>query len=103
MSSSPAVVFATFRPQPDRLQDLRAALDIMIENTRREPGCQIYDLYESGEEDAPALHLFERYDDAEALQAHRDADYFAAYRAKLPDLLVTPVEVAVLSELDVQG
>lgn len=103
MSSSPVIVFATFRPHPDRLQDLQATLDIMIENTRREPGCQIYDLYRSGEDDAPALHLFERYDDADALQAHRDADYFAAYRAKLPELLASPIEVAVLSEVDVEA
>ncbi len=101
--TAPVAVFATFRPHPERLGDLQAALEIMIEHTRAEPGCQIYDLYRSGEDDAPVLHLFERYDDAAALETHRAADYFAAYRAKLPDLLATPVEVAVLSEVDVKG
>ena len=48
-----------------------------------------------------ALHLFERYSDAAALQAHREADYDLAYRAALGDLLASPVEVAVLSEVDV--
>jgi quinol monooxygenase YgiN len=101
MPASPAIVFASFSPHPDRAGDLRAALDLMIESTRREPGCQVYDLYES--DDGARLHLFERYDDAAALEAHRASDHYQAYRAKLPDLLAAPIEVAVLSEVDVAG
>lgn len=101
--SSPVAVFATFRPHTEQVGNLLAALEIMIEHTRAEPGCQNYDLYRSGDDDAPVLHLWERYDDMAALEAHRAADYFAAYRAKLPDLLVSPVEVAVLSEVNVKA
>lgn len=101
--SSPVTVVATFRPHLDQLDNLLAALEIMIEHTRAEPGCQAYDLYRSGEEDAPVLHLIERYDDMAALETHRAADYFAAYRAKLPDLLMSPVEVAVMSEVNVKS
>lgn len=94
-----AIVFASFSPHPDRAADLRASLDLMVEHTRREPGCQVYDLYES--DDGARLHLFERYDDAAALEAHRASDHYKAYRAKLPDQLASPVEVAVLSPVDV--
>jgi quinol monooxygenase YgiN len=103
MASPAAVVFASFKPHPDRADDLRAALDIMIEHTRQEPGCEFYDLYSSGEGNELRYHLFERYKDDEALEAHRAADYYKDYRAKLPDLLEVPVEVAVLREVDVAG
>jgi quinol monooxygenase YgiN len=99
MPTAPAIVFASFNPRPERIDQLRATLDVMVEHTRREPGCEVYDLYESG--DGERLHLFERYVDGDALEAHRASDHYKAYRAKLPELLVSPVEVAVLSELDV--
>lgn len=102
MASSTVTVFATFRPHPEKLDEMRSTLDTMIEHTRQEPGCRTYDLYRSGDDDAPAFHLFESYDDQDALEAHRAADYFKAYRAKLPDLLASPLEVAVMSEADVQ-
>ncbi|HYJ70060.1 MAG TPA: putative quinol monooxygenase [Nocardioidaceae bacterium] len=99
MPTAPAIVFASFTPRPERIPQLRATLDVMVEHTRREPGCQIYDLYES--DDGKRLHLFERYVDADALEAHRASEHYKAYRAKLPELLASPIEVAVLSEADV--
>ncbi|MPZ59833.1 MAG: antibiotic biosynthesis monooxygenase [Propionibacteriales bacterium] len=100
--AAPAVVFASFSPRPDKVDALRAELDVMVENTRRESGCEVYDLYQSGE-DAVRFHLFERYTDAAALEAHRAADYYKAYRANVADLLESPIEVAVLTEADVAG
>lgn len=102
MANEPAIVFATFRPHPDKVDELRSSLDTMIANSRQEPGCEVYDLYRSGDEQT-VFHLFERYRDADALEAHRAADYYKEYRANLPELLEQPVEVAVLSEVDVAG
>lgn len=99
MPATPAIVFASFTPHADRTADLRATLDVMVEHTRQEPGCEVYDLYES--EDGARLHLFERYVDADALAAHRASEHYQAYRAKVPDLLAAPIEVAVLSPVDV--
>lgn len=101
--SSPVTVFATFRPHAEQLDNLLAVLETMTEDTRAEPGCRTYDVYRSGDDDAPMLHLFERYDDSAALEAHRASGHYKAYRAKLPDLLMSPVEVAVLSEVNVKG
>ena len=102
MASNVKIVFATFRPRADKVDELRATLDTMIENTRQEPGCEVYDLYRSGEGET-VFHLFERYQDADALEAHRSAEYYKNYRAELQekDLLAQPIEVAVLSEADV--
>lgn len=95
-----AIVFATLRPHPEKAADLEDALHTMVEHTRAEPGCEVYDLYRSGQENV-VYHLFERYTDADALEAHRAAPYYKEYRAKLPDLLDSPVEVTLLSEVDV--
>jgi quinol monooxygenase YgiN len=99
MPTAPAIVFASFTPRPERIDLLRTTLDVMVEHTRREPGCEVYDLYES--DDGKRFHLLERYVDADALEAHRASEHYKAYRAKLPELLASPVEVAVLSEVDV--
>ena len=101
MPTSPAIVFASFTPRPERVPQLRATLDVMVEHTRQEPGCEIYDLYES-DEDGTRFHLFERYTNTDALEAHRGTEHYKAYRAKLPELLASPIQVAVLSELDVR-
>ena len=99
MPAPPAIVFASFTPHPDRVADLRATLDVMVEHTRQEPGCEVYDLYQS--DDGERFHLFERYVDADALAVHRASEHYKAYRAKVPDLLAAPIEVAVLNPLDV--
>jgi quinol monooxygenase YgiN len=102
MPTSPAIVFASFTPRPERVPQLRATLDVMVEHTRQEPGCEVYDLYESESDGATRFHLFERYNDSDDLEAHRATEHYKAYRAKLPELLASPIQVAVLSELDVR-
>lgn len=102
MASEPVLVFASFQPYPAEAAALRATLDTMVEHTRQEPGNQVYDLYESGE-DRVSYHLFERYTDSDALEAHRASAHYKDYRARLPDLLEHPIEVVVLREVDVAG
>ena len=102
MSDTARVVFATFRPRPDQVDALASTLRTMVDHTRREPGCEVYDLYRSDDE-VTRFHLFERYRDDDALAAHRASDHYQAYRAQLPDLLEDPVEVAVLSAIDAAG
>lgn len=47
----------------------------MVEPTRQEPGCRRYDVYRSREDEAVFV-LVEEYDDEDAFEAHRAADYF---------------------------
>ena len=50
----------------------------MEENTRREPGCQLY--IGSQSNDNPRKFCFyEQYEDEAALETHRAAPYFAEY------------------------
>jgi quinol monooxygenase YgiN len=93
-------VFASFRPAAGREGEVRDLLGWMVERTRAEPGCERYDLFE--ERDAGGvLHLFERYRDQAALEAHRATDHYVEYRRRVADLLREPVGVVVLDPVDV--
>lgn len=99
--AAPVLVFATFRPAEGKEQAVLDVLAPMLVHTRQEPGNEVYDLYRSSPDSGPALHLWERYVDQEALEAHRATDHYKAYRAAIGDLLASPIEVVVLTEVDV--
>lgn len=102
MADNAVSVFASFRPREGRAGDLRSLLAWMVERTRAEPGCERYDLYE--ERDAGgALHLFERYRNQQALEAHRATEHYIEYRRQVADLLLEPIGVVVLDPIDVDG
>lgn len=58
----------------------------VIEQTRKEPGCLRYDLFQDAED--PNVFLFiEEYKDEEAFQMHRNMPYMAPFRAEREKLL----------------
>ncbi|HEX5936234.1 MAG TPA: putative quinol monooxygenase [Actinomycetota bacterium] len=99
MTDGPVSVFASFRPREGSEYPLRTLLAWMVEHTRAEPGCERYDLYEERDGNG-ALHLFERYRDQEALEAHRASDHYIEYRRQVADLLAQPIGVVVLDPID---
>ena len=74
MAGNPVIVFASFSPNLGQEGDVEEILRGMVGPTRTEPGNEIYDLYKktADSDGAPTFHFFERYTDADALQA-RDA------------------------------
>ena len=52
--------------------------------------------------DEPSLHIYEVYDDQAAVEHHRSMDYYKQYRATIPDMLATPIEVKFLDAVDVK-
>ena len=57
--------------KPGQLTGLRALTDQMVESTRTEPGALIYERYIS--DDHQIVHVFERYVDSNAAEAHLTA------------------------------
>ena len=52
-----------------------AFLRDLVENSRREPGCRLYEVFRAAE--TPGTYLiFEKYDDEAALDAHRASEHF---------------------------
>lgn len=98
--SERVTVFASFQPRADARDAFLDLIAMMIEHSRQEPGCEVYDLYADG---ASGYHLFEVYSDETALEAHRAASYFKDYRARVGDMLDGGIGVLVLSAIDAVG
>jgi len=95
-------VFASFFPHLESTSEFLGLMAGMVRDTRNEPGCLRYDLFaEAGEE--TGFHLFETYADSDALEAHRAADHYQAYRATVSDLLAKPIGVVVLEAVDAES
>lgn len=103
MDEAAIAVIATFHPRPDAVDETLEVLRGMVGPTRDEPGNSVYDLYREDGDGTIAFHLFEVYDDDDALQAHRGTDHYVAYRAAIGDLLAEPIGVSVLQPVDVAG
>ena len=94
-------VFASFTPVAGKEQELHDLLAWMVGHTRAEPGCERYDLYRRSGDEGGSFHLFERYRDEDALQAHRASDHYVEYRRKVVELLDGAIDVLVLDGIDV--
>lgn len=93
-------VFASFTPAGGKEQELRDLLEWMVVRTRAEPGCERYDLYRR-QGDEVSFHLFERYRDDGALQAHRATPHYVEYRERVVAMLDGAIGVVVLDGVDV--
>jgi quinol monooxygenase YgiN len=101
MAVDPVMVFASFEPKDGEEAAVERILRGMVAPTRSEPGNQIYDLFMAeNDQGKQTFHLFEKYDDAEALAAHRETDHYKHYRATIADHLAGPIGVAVLKAVD---
>ncbi len=103
MADNTVIVFASFSPSPGREGEVEEILRGMVTPTREEPGNEIYDLYRKTGDGPASFHLFERYVDADALQAHRETGHYKAYRARIADHLAAPIGVVVLEAVDARG
>ncbi len=98
---SPVTVIARFTPTPEHADQLQKLLEEMVAPTRAEAGCHFYNLFATQADDAQFV-LLECYEDSSALEAHRASAHYKNYRAQLPDLLATPIDVTVLTQVDVR-
>ena len=99
---SKIVVFASFYPKKEKSSEVKNIILGMINPTRSEKGNEIYNFYETKNNDGKSIsyHLFEIYKDSAALDFHRDTSHYKNYRSKIEDLLEKPIEVKVLNSID---
>ena len=98
---SHVIIIASFKPKEGQEAAVEQTLNVMVGNTRKEPGNLTYNLYRDKE--GTGFTLFEAYTDQDAVDAHRAADYFKNYRATIMDLLAEPIAVKSLVGVDVAG
>jgi quinol monooxygenase YgiN len=79
-------VIAYMRAAPGKRDELRQALEALIEPTRQEKGCVNYDMHQ-GIEDPDQFFFYENWESGEDLDAHIAAPHLTAFAARLPELL----------------
>jgi quinol monooxygenase YgiN len=96
---APLVMVVEFCAAPGRRDDLRTALLALVEPTRAEDGCLLYDLHE-GREDPDVFAFYEIWRDREAHAAHDLTDHVAGIRAALPELIVGSTRKLLLRRIE---
>jgi quinol monooxygenase YgiN len=97
------LVLVRFFPKPGRETQVESILRGMVVNTRQEPGCLRYDLLKTQLNERDVFVLFEKYQDQAALEAHRATPHYKDYRRDIMDHLSEPIEVSLLTNLDVRA
>ena len=67
-----------FRFAPEDRDEMKEAVRILTEESRREPGCISYVPHHS-EGDPDTIVIYEQYRDENALAAHRESPHFKKY------------------------
>ena len=79
-------VIAYMRAAPGKRDELRAALEALVEPTSREKGYVNYDLHQ-GAEDPDRFFFYENWESDADLDAHLDAPHLRDFAARIPELL----------------
>jgi len=79
-------VIAYMRAAAGKREELRAALEALIEPTGQEKGFVNYDLHQSLE-DPDRFFFYENWESGEDLDAHLAAPHLQKFAAMIPDLL----------------
>ncbi len=79
-------VIAHMRAAPGKRDELRAALEALVEPTSREKGYVNYDLHQ-GIEDPDQFFFYENWESDADLDAHLDAPHLRDFAARIPELL----------------
>ena len=95
----PVKIVAFLTPKPGREADLDTAVRAAVAGARTEPGNLRYDAWR--EKDGVRIVIDELYVDHDAVEAHRNAAHYIAFRGAAGDLLAGPPEVTVIEEIDV--
>ena len=79
-------VIAFMRAAPGKREELKAALEALIEPTKQEDGYVNYDLHQ-GVEDPGFFTFYENWVSGDKLDAHLAAPHLVDFAAKMDDLL----------------
>ncbi len=76
---------------------LKELLQGMLAPTRAEPGCGLYELYESGERGR--FYFYEWWENQAALEQHATSPHYQHLEPSIRNLLEEPFEVNILKEV----
>jgi quinol monooxygenase YgiN len=85
-------VVARIVARPGKMEELRVLLQGLIEPTRREPGCVVYELLQN-KTDPTDLTFVEEWSSEAELDAHLQSPHLQHARVRLPDLAATDPDI----------
>jgi quinol monooxygenase YgiN len=98
------VLHAAFPIDPEKRDEALELADTLVERSNEESGMIDYRAT-TDIRDENTIRFFERYEDADAFEAHTRTDHFQRFEEKLPELLagkpeVTRFEVSDATQLE---
>ena len=87
-------VIAKIKARDGREQDVAEELEKLLVPTRAEPGCVIYDLYQSADE-KNLFMFYECWEKKQDLDEHLQKSYIKAFMQKAGKLLAEPVDISL--------
>jgi quinol monooxygenase YgiN len=87
-------VIARFVARKGNEDQLRTLLQSMLTPTHAEPGCQLYELYES--DSRGRFYLYETWESQSALDQHKATPHFRHLQQAAGEVLAEPFEVNIL-------
>ena len=91
-------LIARIVPKAEHFAAARQAIQAIVPETRREPGCREFTLHEA-RDGSGALFLYETWADDAALEAHYAQPYTREVFHRYEDWLAAPVEITKLKRL----
>jgi quinol monooxygenase YgiN len=92
-------VIARFVARKGKEDQLRALLQSMLAPTHAEPGCKVYELYESVS--SGHYYFYETWESQAALDQHATTPHFKRLKQTGPELVKEPFEVDILKTIPV--
>lgn len=89
-------VIATLEARPGRVEELWALCLGLLEPTRAEPGCIVYEVFSSAEHPSRIVFV-ERWSSAAALDTHLQSPHITAALERLPELACGGPEIQRLT------
>lgn len=87
-------IFAEITPKPEHFLDAQHAIIGILDDTRAEPGCRSFNLFEAP--DHRSLYLFEEWENQAALDQHHGKPYTSAVFKAYETWLTEPPRILPL-------
>jgi len=92
MTTETIRVVARLTAKPNRIHETRVALEALIEPTRAEAGCLVYELMQNNA-DATDFTFVEEWESNETLDAHLVSGHIRALQEKANDLFANAPDI----------
>ncbi len=70
----------TFIAKEDRVQEMKDMLKTMVEPSKNEKGCILYDIFQQ-KENPRKFVVIESWENEEALEGHKNSEHYKYYKA----------------------